>query len=144
MEFLDKLTSEALDFDYILSNIKILTPYGKTYKDQLRPYLPGEEKALIEELDKIDSILPLIKDNEFKSNVKGILIHIKDLRTSVRRTMEGSVLNEVELFELKNFLFFLRDLEKLMKKYKLDQFEDIEIKRIEKLEKLLGIGRAHV
>ena len=137
MEFLDKLTSEALDFDYILSNIKILTPYGKTYKDQLRPYLPGEEKALIEELDKIDSILPLIKDNEFKSNVKGILIHIKDLRTSVRRTMEGSVLNEVELFELKNFLFFLRDLEKLMKKYKLDQFEDIEIKRIEKLEKLL-------
>lgn len=137
MEFLDNLTSEALDFPYILSNIKTLTPYGKTYKDQLRPYLPGEEESLVRELDKIDSVMKHVRDSEFKKDIKGILVHIKDLRTSVRRTIEGSVLNEVELFELKNFVFFLRDLEKIIKKYKLDQFEDIEIKRIEKLEKLL-------
>ncbi|WP_077369441.1 lysine 5,6-aminomutase reactivase ATPase KamC [Anaerosalibacter sp. Marseille-P3206] len=137
MEFLDNLTSEALDFPYILSNIKTLTPYGKTYKDQLRPYLPGEEASLVRELDKIDSVLKHVQDSEFKKDIKGILVHIKDLRTSVKRTMEGSVLNEVELFELKNFVFFLRDLEKIIKKYNLDQFEDIEIKRIEKLEKLL-------
>jgi len=137
MDFLDNLTSEALDFDYILSNIKTLTPYGKTYKEQLRPYLPGEEESLVRELDKIDSVMKYLRDSEFKKDIKGILVHIKDLRTSVKRTMEGSVLNEVELFELKNFIFFLRDLETIIKKYKLDQFEDIEIKRIEKLEKLL-------
>ena len=137
MEFLDNLTKEALDFDYILSNVKVLTPYGKTYKDQLRPYLPGEEDALIEELDKIESILAHARDKEFKKDINNILVHIKDLRTSVRRTMEGSVLTEVELFEIKTFLYLLRDLEKVIVKYKLDKLEDIEIKRIEELERLL-------
>ena len=137
VEFLDELTTESLDIDYILSNIETLTPYGKTYKDQLRPYLPGQEERLIEELDKIESVIAHVRDNKFKKDIKSILIHIKDLRTSVRRAMEGSVLTEVELFEIKTFLYLLRDLEKVIIKHQLDSFEDIEIVRIEELERLL-------
>lgn len=137
MEFLDKLTKEALDFDYILSNIKTITPYGKSYKENLRPFLPGRERELIEELSKVERVMKHIENREFKRKLNDILYHIKDLRHSVRRAMEGNVLSEVELFEIKIFLYLIRDLEKLIKKFGVDDLPDIEIKRIEVLEELL-------
>lgn len=137
MEFLDKLTKEALDFDYILSNIKTITPYGNTYKENLRPFLPGDESELIEELDKVERVIRHIENREFKRKLDDILHHVKDLRHSIRRTMEGNVLTEVELFEIKTFLYLVRDLEKLIKQFGIDDIPNIEIKRVEVLEELL-------
>lgn len=46
-------------------------------------------------------------------------------------------MTEVELFEIKSFLFLIRELESLLKKYEIDTWKDIDIKSIPKLEKLL-------
>lgn len=137
MMFMDELTRESLDFDYILKKIKVLTPYGKIYKDKIRPYLPGEEKKLREEIEKVEKFIGYTKEELFFQDIKNIFVHMKDLRTSVRRTMEGCVLTEVELFEIKSFLFLIKDLEILLDKYHIKLWKDMEIQRIQKLESLL-------
>ncbi|WP_132994856.1 lysine 5,6-aminomutase reactivase ATPase KamC [Sporanaerobacter acetigenes] len=137
MDFLDELTRESIDFDYVLSKIRTRTPYGKGYKEEMRPFLPGEESELKEELKRIECIIKYVEDNHFRREIEDIFAHVKDLRTSVKRTMEGCVLTEVELFEIKSFLFLIRELESLLKKYEIDTWKDIDIKSIPKLEKLL-------
>ncbi len=62
MEFLDQLTKESIDFQYVLNRLNTKTPYGKIYKDKMRPYLRGEEEKLTEELKKVESLYQSCKD----------------------------------------------------------------------------------
>ncbi|MFA7534273.1 MAG: DNA mismatch repair protein MutS [Tissierellaceae bacterium] len=137
MEFMDQETREALDFQYVLNKINTLTPYGNMFKRRLRAFKLGEEDKLIGELNKIEDLLNIGKNKEIMEELKGILSHIKDLRTSIRRGMEGFILTEVELFEIKNFLYLIRDLSNIVEKYGITIFEDTEIKPVEQLERLL-------
>lgn len=137
MIFMDEVTQESLDFQYILNQISTLTPYGMMYKGRLKAFELGRERELMEELDKIEAYLSSVNNKEIRREFNNIFAHIKDLRTSTRRTMEGFILTEVELFEIKNFLFLIRDLSELIKKNNIPIFDDTEIKPIESLEKLL-------
>ena len=137
MEFIDKFTEESLEIQYILNKINTLTPYGKMYKEKTRPFLPGEEEKLREELDKIELYMEYTKEGQFTREINNIFYHIKDLRQSVKKAKARGILSEVELFELKQFLFLIRDLDNLLNKYNIPLWEDMEIKPIEQLEKLL-------
>ncbi|WP_353095537.1 DNA mismatch repair protein MutS [Tissierella praeacuta] len=137
MLFMDESTKESLDFQYILNKISTLTPYGMMYKGRMKAFELGEEEKLIKELDKIEAFLPSVKNKEIRREFNNIFAHIKDLRTSVRRTMEGFILTEVELFEIKNFLFLIRDLDELIKKNNIPIFNDTKLEPIESLEKAL-------
>ncbi len=137
MQFMDESTKHSLDFQYILNNISTLTPFGRMYKGRLKAFEIDNRNELIEELDKLEAFLPTVKNNEIRREFNNIFSSIKDLRTSVRRTMEGFILTEVELFEIKSFLFLIRDLSELIKKYNIPVFDDMEIKPIETLEKAL-------
>lgn len=137
MIFMDEVTQESLDFQYILNKISTLTPYGMMYKGRLKAFELGRERELMEELDKIEAYLPSVYNKEIRREFNNIFAHIKDLRTSTRRAMEGFILTEVELFEIKNFLFLIRDLSELIKKNNIPIFDDTEIKPIKSLEKLL-------
>ena len=137
MEFMDQKTMQALDFRYILNNINVLTPYGKIYKNRLKAFELGEENRLIEELDKIENHLLFIQNNDIRREINNVFLHIKDLRTSIKRTMEDFILTEVELFEIKTFLFLIRDLDKIIKKYNIKVYKDTEITRIKSLEEVL-------
>ena len=137
MVFMDESTKESLDFQYILNKINPITPYGKMYKGRLNAFEIGEEEKLIEELNKIETFLPYIENKEIRRAFNNILAHMKDLRTSIRRTMEGFILTEVELFEIKILLFLIRDLNKFMVDNNIPFFENTEINRMESLERLL-------
>ena len=137
MVFMDESTKQSLDFQYILNNINPITPYGKMYKGRLRAFKIGEEKLLREELGKIESFLPYIENKETRRMFNNIFAHMKDLRTSIKRTMEGFILTEVELFEIKIFLFLIRDLNKFIVDNKIPSFENTKIQRMEYLETLL-------
>lgn len=137
MEFVDKWTKESLEIQYILNKIHTLTPYGKMYKEKIRPFLPGEEETLIEELEKIEFYMKYAKNSQFIRETNNIFYHIKDLRQSVKKAKSKGTLSEVELFELKQFLFLIRDLDNLLNKYNIPLWEDMKISPIEELEKLL-------
>lgn len=137
MVFMDESTKESLDFQYILNKINPITPYGKMYKGRLKAFEIGEEEKLKKELGKIEAFLPYIENKEIRRDFNNVFAHIKDLRTSIRRTMEGFILTEVELFEIKILLFIIRDLNKFMIDNNIPCFNNTEIKRMESLERLL-------
>lgn len=137
MEFLDAPTKESLEIQYILNQINTLTPYGKIYKDKIRPYLPGEEEVLKEELEKVKIYMEYGENKEFTRNISSIFAHIKDLRQSIKKANANGILSEVELFEIKQFLILVKELDNLLKEHNIHLWEDMEIYPIEKLEKLL-------
>ena len=111
MKILDNNSWESVDMGYVLDRLETITPYGKEYKDGLKPFFPGEEEGLIEELEIIEDFVKLIKEERiFFINIKNIFYNIKDLRHSVKRAIEGYVLTLVELFENKNFILQLKKL----------------------------------
>jgi len=134
---MDQSTKAAIDFQYIINKINTLTPYGNLLKTRMKPYERGKEAKLMEHLDLVESYLPFIQNNHIRREFNNILSHIKDLRQSTKRAMDGFILSDVELFEIKNFLMFLRNLEELLNKYNIPSFPDTQIQMIEKLEKLL-------
>ncbi len=137
MKFMDESTKESLDFQYILNSISTLTPYGMMYKGRLKAFEVNEKEELMEELDKLEAFIPSVENKDIRREFNNIFAHIKDLRTSVKRTMEGFILTEVELFEIKNFLFLIRDLALLIEKNNIPVFNDTEIIPILSLEKAL-------
>ncbi len=128
---MDQATKESLDFQYILNNISTLTPYGAMHKARLKAYLPSEEEKLRIELEKIEKFIPIRR--EFNN----VLSRIKDLRTSIRRAMDRFVLTEVEIFEIKNFLFAIRDLSRIIDRYNVPVFSNTEILPVVELERRL-------
>lgn len=135
--FMDNATKESLDFQYILNNISTLTPYGAMHKARLKVYLPGEEEKLRVELEKTEKFIPIIKDTQIRREFNNVFSQVKDLRTSIRRAMDRFILTEVELFEIKNFLFIIRDLSKIINKYDIQVFPNTEIIIIRELERKL-------
>lgn len=135
--FMDEETKLSLDFQYVLNNISTLTPYGNIYKSRLKAYLPGQEEKLEYELEKLDSIIGLVKNTKIRRDLNNGLSNVKDLRRSIKRAMDRFILTEVELFEIKNFLFILRDLNEIINKYKIPVYKDTEIIPIKTLEKKL-------
>lgn len=136
-QFLDKSGERSIDLDYILEKIQVNTPYGKNYKEKLKPFIRGEEKQLEDELNKVEKFVALINEKRFSFiNLKNIFTHIKDLKQSMSRCIEGYVLTEVELFEVKNFVILLEEIKKEMDKISFWSTEDMEVERIYELEKL--------
>lgn len=134
---MDELTRKSLDFQYILNRINIKTPYGKIYKDKMRPFVRGEEERLIDELEKVEAFTFYARNTKFVESISYIFQRIKDLRTSINRAREGGILLTVELFEIKNFLFLIRELNELLNRNQVPLWDDIRIEPIESLENLL-------
>lgn len=134
---MDESTMEAIDFQYILNKIDTLTPYGTEEKNGMKAFKIGEEKELREQLNILESYIPYIKDNKIRREFNNLFSHIKDLKTSIERSVEGFILTEVELFEIKNLLIIIRRLEDLVRDNNLPIYKETEIKSIEKLEILL-------
>jgi dsDNA-specific endonuclease/ATPase MutS2 len=134
---MDGLTKKSLDFQYVLNKINTKTPYGKMYKDKMRAFTIGEEEKLMEELEKVERYMDHAKDGYLMKEIENILYHIKDLRSSIKRARDGGILSEVELFEIKNFLYLIDDLYNLLDKHHIPLWSDTEVSPMKNLEKLL-------
>ena len=135
--FMDQSTKSAIDFQYIMNQINVLTPYGVMFKGRMKPHVKGEERGLRNQLDMLESYIPYVKNNTVRREFNNILGHIKDLRQSTKRGMDGFILTDVELFEIKNFLYNLRSLKELLDQYGIPEFAETKVETIPQLEKLL-------
>lgn len=135
--FMDQTTREALDFQYIINKLEVLTPYGVMFKSRMKPYTRGQEKLLENQLNILESHIPFIRDNQLRRKFNNILGHMKDLRLSTKRAMDGFILTDVELFEIKSFLFLTRELVELMEGNRMPQFPETRIDLLPRLERLL-------
>lgn len=135
--FMLRDTAQSLDIDFVIDKIILYTPYGRTFKQIMRPFSIYERDELIMELDRVEKVVELIERQrytfiEIRNNFK----QIKDLRLTFERLEEGNILSVTELFEIKIFINLLSKLNASLRKLKWDIPEDIKIKPIPYLEEL--------
>lgn len=111
MNFMNSHTRQSIDMDYIFNMITPKTPYGIEKKRNMTSYLSGEESMLQEELDNTEKLIALIgKYRAEFSEIEFLLGNFKEIRTSLKRVENEIAIDEVELFEIKNFIFTIKDI----------------------------------
>lgn len=104
-------TRQSLGFDRVLQDLIPSSPFGVKCKSELQPYLSADAEKLAHELDKVAEMRTLLLDQpEILREIKGNLKQVKDIRRSVERCMEGGILSQVELFELKSLVFIMHSI----------------------------------
>lgn len=100
-------------FDYVRTGLNIQTPFGKKILKELKPFFPGEEEALREELANVEVLIRLV-ENKPKSvaGLQETFMCMKDITHTVERS-KNNVLSVVELFEIKSLLLNLREIRRI-------------------------------
>jgi len=135
---LDDLARKTLNIEYIHSRIRVFSPYGKKLKEELKTYSKKDLKELSMAYNRLEKVVNAIeKKGHVFSDLRDKFKKVMTLDQTFLRIGEDQVLTVTEFFELKTFLFLLIDIEKLLKKTKLDLPAPYQVTRIEVLEKLL-------
>lgn len=137
MDFMDLHTNTSIGMEYILNLITPRTPYGVECKKNMKYYSRGEEQILMEELNTLEELISLIRKYNAEFNEIGfILKDFKEIRTSLKRIENEIAIDEVELFEIKNFLLCVKDISRVQNA--ITNFpEGLKVNRSIKLEELL-------
>ncbi|MCL2286342.1 MAG: hypothetical protein FWC32_08255 [Firmicutes bacterium] len=113
----DNHQKNAMGLTFLLNHLTADSPYGTEAIKQITVFSRGDTSTLIECFDNIDKAIS-IQSSRDTDVLRHFLMNFKNIRASVVK-LETAVLNEVELFELKNFLLtfekFLHVFEKLNK-----------------------------
>lgn len=124
-------TKVSIGFEYVLEMLKPVSCYGTEKSRRLKPATPDEKLLLLREFDNIERI---IESYEVCKNEIGTMLrmmsHFKDIRKSLERDA-NYCFDEVELFELKNFLLQYQQLYLVFLKFtticRLDGFEFVDM-----------------
>ncbi|OPL08347.1 MAG: hypothetical protein AVO33_11480 [delta proteobacterium ML8_F1] len=115
MEFIDT-SRKKLELPLILEKIKVSSLYGREAKAQLGFFAVPEE--LEKEYDRIDAVVHRLEYNKITlSRLRNLLAGFKEIRTTLNRLEEGTVLAEVELYELKLFALGIRQILELLETF---------------------------
>lgn len=119
MNFFD-IDLKEIGFDYVYEQLQPKTVFGMEIKKNIKFYKKKNKKNLLQEFEELEDIICSIKQNRKAfDEIEHILYKFKDIRKSIERCKNGSVLDEVELFEIKNFCLNLRALKSLISEAKI-------------------------
>lgn len=111
MQFLDAETRRQIGFEQIWSQIKPVTPMGRTLKRAARPFLPEDYGALKLALTQVEAVsAELVRDSECINELIYLLSLIRDISDTLQRSMQGYVLDDIEFYEIKKFLLLLEKI----------------------------------
>lgn len=131
---LTKKEAKDIGLSYVLENINVKTPFGYDHKQKLDFYRRSNAKELIDELlltDRVKRVLDQKTDTLDKLEFE--FIKIKDVRKSLIRTRDEAVLNDVEIFEIKNFILICHEIVNLMEDFPMIKHEVVKTEYLEKL-----------
>lgn len=131
-----KDTFKNVGMNYVFSLLDLKTPYGKEKLSNLS--LKFDKEKLNMEYDDVEFLINLIKNNyKVYSEISSLLYGIKEIRTTIKRAASGAVLDNGELFEIKNFLINVREIYKIQRGNLF--LDNLMLFRIEDIENLLDI-----
>lgn len=94
----------SVGLQYILDRLNPSSPYGQEKVRRLMPYGIHEKEKLLEELSNLEKLIDKKEDLKQEINhLRRIFMQMKDVRQAIKKAQE-MCLNDIELFELKNFL----------------------------------------
>lgn len=104
-------TIKNINFDYIFNEVKPITEYGIKKKQEAKPFIRGQEAGLKLEFNKIRAFI----ESDKRRDIIDTLKHIKNIYETLERAKNNQVLDEVELFEIKNFQIQTEKMDKILK-----------------------------
>jgi len=103
-------TRQETGLDFIMQNIDLNTPFGKKQLKEIKPYFPGEEDELREELDKVESMVNFVQENSrLVEQIQELFMELKEVTYSINRSA-NQTLAVVEIYEIKSLLLCMRRL----------------------------------
>ena len=94
----------SVGLQYILDRLNPSSPYGQERVRKLAPYTTNEKELLAEELSNLEKLIDNKEELKQELNhLRRIFMQMKDVRPAIKKAHE-MCLNDIELFELKNFL----------------------------------------
>lgn len=97
-------TKKESGLNYCLGKLSLGTPFGKKVLQDLKPFYPGEEVALEEELGRVETLMSFADDRENLYEIQvGVFMDMKDQSFTLKKS-GGETLSVVELFEIKSLL----------------------------------------
>ncbi|MBR6473637.1 MAG: hypothetical protein IKS99_07955 [Firmicutes bacterium] len=116
-------TRHETGLDYITQNLIIETPFGKKVLKDLKPFFPGEEDELREELSRVEELVNYIKANKRTIELLSeVFMEVKDAGRTAERA-EKSVLTVLEIYEIKSLLLLMEKYMKLLQSGESTTFE---------------------
>lgn len=117
-----------IGFLYVLGLLSPDSAYGKQALHKLRPFARDQAGQLQRELDNIERTLQARSRCEAEyTKLERVLAQVKDIRQSIER-IDGGLLDEVDLFELKRYLLQLAEMAPLLASIQQAAgYEDIEL-----------------
>jgi len=109
-------TRTETGLEYIMQSIDLNTPFGKKQLKEIKPFFPGEEDELKEELDKVEKMVDFVQSNgRLVEQIQELFMEVKEVSHSITRAA-NQTLAVVEIYEIKSLLLGMRRLLQLTKK----------------------------
>ncbi len=106
-------TRKETGLEYVMYSLDLNTPFGKKQLKDIRPYFPGEEQELRDELDRVERMIYFVRQNKVLTDkIQEVFMEMKDPTLTVQRS-GSAALSTVELYEVKSLLLQMRQLRKL-------------------------------
>jgi DNA mismatch repair protein MutS2 len=136
-KFLDENQRKQIGFDYVMEKLQVITPYGQKEKRNARPFKRHERKLLLQELENIKAVVESYEKNiERYNELQRIMCRIKDIANSIKSCEIFKTLDDVELFEIKNFSILISEIIQIYGNLILN-FENVRFRSLENIVSLL-------
>ena len=114
--FIDEVTEKVLGIDKIWNSLDVKSSLGQTFVANREYY--SDKEQLKNKYKELSSIIRLAEreDTKFEYTRK-ILSYFRDIKNTIRKLAKGEILNDIELFEIKYFLYYQRRLSKEWKRF---------------------------
>lgn len=96
-----------IGFDYVKTLLEPKTPFGRKYFKHLKPL---SFEHIVQHLNDITLFVRLINQSVITQEIIKEFENVIDISKSVERLKSGEVLDEVELFELKNYALVVENI----------------------------------
>ena len=116
-------TRHETGLDYITQKLIIETPFGRKELKEVKPFFPGEEEELKDELSKLEAVVNFAKDNKRTIELLSeVFMEVKDVSRTVERAVH-TTLTVLEIYEVKSLLLQMEKYMKLLQSSEQSTFE---------------------
>lgn len=116
--YLREAIAKIAGFRYMIDHLEIHSGLGRSSLLD-RVWLEGA-RQIKTELERVEKMVRVVRDSRNQvvlERLKVKLSQVKDIRGTVKRLKEPVVLDDLELFELKNLAFVAEDIREIIKDY---------------------------
>lgn len=122
---------------FIINEVNTITPYGEKEKSNIKIYKKENVDKLVKELNYIENMIKSLKEEDkVYDDIQYEFCKTKNIINTINRLEKKNTLDEIELFEIKNFAINSNKIIKNYLKLNID-IDYINFKDLDKVVKLL-------